>query len=140
MFGKYAGIHVVVSFVQLHTDAALVDDASVLFLDLEEDGAVIIRDAVGTQAELFFIQGLFKRGLDQLVVTVIEVDVADVGLAVFVDSHIRFYRLDQIFVLLLCEHVFFLDSFEDVSESHSKAPFCDLITGWIRCFSVMVIF
>ena len=121
--GELAALDIFICFAERHGDAALVDDAAVFLLDLKEHGGVGIGCAVGAQAELFFVGRLSQRGLDQLVVGVIEVDVADLGLAVFVDLHIGGDRLDQGFILLLGEHVFLFNSFEDISKSHGDSPF-----------------
>ena len=86
-FGQLAAVDIGIGFVERHGDAALIDDAAVLLLDLEENGAVALRDAVGAEPQLLFVGGLRERGLDQLVFGIVKVDVADLGFAVFVDLH-----------------------------------------------------
>ena len=83
-----AAADVMIRFVERHRNAPLIDDPAVLLLDLEEHGAVAFGNAVGAEPQLFLVGGLFERGLDQFIVAVIEVDVADIGLAVFVDLHV----------------------------------------------------
>ena len=122
-FGQLSAVDIGVGFAQLHRDTALVDDAAVLLLDLEEHGGIHVGNAVGAQPQLFFICGLQQRGLDQLVVGVVEIDIADLGLAVAVDLHVGGDCVDKIFVLFAREHVFFLDAAEDVSESHGVCSF-----------------
>ena len=41
-------------------DAALIDHAVVLFLDLDKDPAAVRRDAIAAHAQLFFIGRLFE--------------------------------------------------------------------------------
>jgi len=44
----------------IHCDAALVDDAVKLLLELDKDPAVRLRHAVAAHAQLFLIDGLFE--------------------------------------------------------------------------------
>ena len=121
--GQLAGLDVAVGVVAGHRDPALVDNALVLFLDLKEDEAVFFGRAVGAEPQLFLVGGFFQRGLDQLVIRVVKVDVADVALIKAVGMHMRAEALHQVFVLLLRQHIFLFNSFEDVCESHVQLPF-----------------
>ena len=69
-------------------DAALIDHAVILFLDLDKDAPAVRRDAVAAHAQLFLIDGLFERRANQAVVVGIIINVADGVLAVRVLFHI----------------------------------------------------
>jgi len=74
-------------------DAALIDDAVELLLELDEDLAVLLRHAVAAHAQLFLIDGLFERRANQAVVVGIIINVADGVLAVRVLFHVGCHPL-----------------------------------------------
>ena len=58
-------------------DAALIDHAGILFLDLGKDPIAVLRYAVAAHAQLFFIDRLFERRADEPPVVRVIIEVAD---------------------------------------------------------------
>ena len=130
MPGQAAGQDVAVGLVAGHGYAALVDDALIFLLDLEEHRGLRLGRAVGTQPELLLIRGLRERGLDQLVGDVVEVDVADDRFAELILAHIWGEARQYGFVLLLGEQIFLFNSLEDVGEGHVEDSFRQFVLDY----------
>ena len=99
--------------LRAHGHAPFVDHALVFFLQLDEDRAVVIGDAVAAQPQLFLVHRRFDRAADQLVVVGVIVDAAHRAAVVRVGHDMVPQFPEKRFILPAGEKILFFIALED---------------------------